>query len=225
MYKDRQGRCLFLKACGVFSLSLCSKYVFGLGCIFLWLSGVCQVGGELSSNPSFPELNAFSVPSVPREPGHLGMWTFCRRNLEMCRCWEAGLCTFWQFPSTELHWRQAKETEVWGFILMSTFLYYITSKWQIVKSWHFPACTETVLVSDKSGRYYSFSRLYIFPPPRGPEIGAAVSGSSLQPCQGLAEFQRVTDAGMEPVALCLSQQWQVASIYIVTVESRKTQWI
>lgn len=80
-----------LKACSVFFLSLCYKYVFGLGCIFLLLSGVCQVGGELSPNHSFPELSAFSVPSVPREPGRLGMWTFCEKHLEMCKCWEAGL--------------------------------------------------------------------------------------------------------------------------------------
>lgn len=77
---------------------------------------------QASPSQSLLPFHAFSVPSVPPEPGHLGKRMFCRRNLEMCRCWEAGPCISWQFPSTEFHQRQATETAVRNFILMSTFI-------------------------------------------------------------------------------------------------------
>lgn len=82
------------------------------------------VWGEISPSLSFPELAAFlCLFSVPPEQGHLRRRRmFCRRNLAMCRCWEAGPCIFWQFPCTEFHWRQATETAVWNFILMNTFI-------------------------------------------------------------------------------------------------------
>lgn len=38
-----------------------------------------------------------------------------------------------------------------------------------------------------------FPDFILFPPLRGPEVHAVVSGSSPQPCKGLAVLQRVTD--------------------------------
>lgn len=115
---------------------------------------------------------AFSVPSLPLQPGHLGKRMFCRRNLEMCRCWEAGLCIFWQFPSTEFHWRQATEIAVRNFILMSTFV----RNQQVANSevLMLPSlCRDSPGLRQSWKRWLFFQTLYF---PHFPEVDAAVSG-------------------------------------------------
>lgn len=68
---------------------------------------------------------------------------------------------FVAIPSSEFHWRQTTESAIRNFILMSTFI--CNQQVANVKSWCFPACAETVLVYDSSGKYYYFSKLYNFP--------------------------------------------------------------
>lgn len=125
---------MFAFSCSVTSVSLVHT-AFSTS----WESA--KVWGEISPGLSFPELDAFWClfsASCSSEPGHWGKRMFCRKNLEMWRCWEAGPCVFWQFLSTEFHWRQATETAVRNFILMSIF---ICNQQEANKNpWCFPAC-------------------------------------------------------------------------------------